>query len=251
MASETGIKWLFALIIYFALMSIIVLLVSDVTPMTSSGGIVTEPAGVRCGLPRTTYEIDLGATDKALIITSSDSASGDVSRSGTVWLGSIECEYSTGQLGQTQCEALSGCSWTEDTWFWFFGTGNYQCVGEFNYTWIDPADVNYVYPMNYIDYTNNTQGICAYSSVLNNSTLCSQMGCSWGYKAASIDVFGVDDIELNVGMFGKLWNVIKQLFTFSFPFGFESDAANFILNLIIFYLPLIGLALAIVAIFRG
>ena len=267
MGSETGAKWLIMLLLYFTIMTVIVTLVSDIspTPITTSGGydLSTNTSGTYCGLPRTTYETWItDAGEKTVVSTSSDVIDGERVRSNADWIANIECKYSSGQLGEDQCLALDGCTWEEDTFFWFFGTGDYSCEGQFNHTWINSSEVESYWGFgDYIQYDDGLEndifedrpdyGICGYAPVVNNATRCAQMSCSWGENLNDIDFFDAGDIDVDLGMGKKIWNVIKDMVTFKFDFGFTNSTANFILNFLIFWLPLIGLGLAIYVMVRS
>ena len=272
MGSETGSKWILLLVLYFGLMTLILTLVTNITPDTNdigdSGGydIATNTSGVMCGLPRTTYEP--WVTDAGEIIvraTRSDYTddSGTAIRGNFDWIGNLECKYSRGQyFGEDACNDISGCEWSQGTLFWFIPIGDYSCRGTFNHTWINESDTESHLGDLYITYDDGDdsgiftdrpiRGICGYAPVLNNQTRCLEMSCSWGVKINDIDYFTaqqvgeVDGFGDGKSLLGSVWDVVKDLVTFRFDFGFDNGSANFILNLLIFWIPLLALVLAIV-----
>ena len=263
MGSETGAKWLIMLLLYFTVMTVIVTLVSDITPtpISTTGGydLGSNTSAVGCSLPRTYYQLDIPDGGSDWYVAQSYANTPDET-------GHIQCENSKGQLSNTTCLAISGCDWEEEKVFWFFGTGDYSCVGVINETWINTSDIetfHYIgYDLNYIVYDdglNSTglwedrpvQGICGYDAVVDNQTRCEEMSCTWGITSHQIDYFTAQDIEVELGMGKKIWTVVKEMVTFKFDFGFENGTANFILNFLIFWLPLIGLGLAIYVMVRS
>jgi len=270
MGSETGSKWIILLVLYFGLMTLILTLVTNISPEVidtgESGGydINTNSTGVMCGLPRTTYEPWI--TDEGTEIiraTRSDytDESGTFIRGNFDWIGNLECKYSRGQYyGEDVCNAISGCSWEAQKFLWF-SIGSESCKGTFNHTWINSSDTETHLGDTYISYLDDAggtfvdrpvRGICGYENVINNQTNCLEMSCSWGVKINDIDYFTasqIGDIEgfgEGRSLFGSVWDVVKDLVTFRFDFGFENGSANFILSLLIFWIPLIALVLAII-----
>jgi len=277
MGSSTGSKWIIMLVLYFGIMTLILTLISNVTPEIidtgESGGydISTNTSGVMCGLPRTTHEPWI--TDEGTQIVRSTRSdytdeSGTATRGGYDWIGNLECKYSRGMLGASSsdssndiCDAIDGCSWEQGKILWIIPSGDYSCVGEFNHTWINETDTETHLGDLYISYLDDdggvfvdrpVRGICGYAPVLDNQTRCLEMSCSWGVKINDIDYFtanqinDIDGFGQGKSLFGTTWDVVKDLVTFRFDFGFDNGSANFLLNLLIFWIPLIALILAIV-----
>ena len=61
----------------------------------------------------------------------------------------------------------------------------------------------------------------------------------------------VGDTSPSLGLAGEMWNVVKDMFTFSYDFGIEDDTGSYILNFFLFYAPLVGVMLSIYVLIRG
>lgn len=265
MGSETGAKWMIMLVLYFTLMTVVVSLIISIasSSIAPTGGydITTNSTGVYCSLPRTTYEPWVENGEQTIRATSSDDIHNPNPRNNADWLGTLECKYSRGQLGQDQCESISGCEWEQYQLFWFIGVGDYTCRGEYNHSWINESDTQIFLGDLYISYDDGLEndifvdrpdyGICEYEPVKNNQTRCLDMGCTWGKVTKDIDLFSSTDVGLNGNMLSTMWDVIKDMVSFRFDFGFDNTTVNFILNFLIFWLPLIGLGLSIYVMVRS
>jgi len=256
MGSETGAKWLLLILVYFTLMTVVVALVNDMsaTAISTTGGynLATNSTGTYCSQPRTIYEIEVVGSTYELVET----LTSDETRNGPVYQGHIECELSRGQLGEPYCDEFDGCSWEPDGW-WIFATAE-VCKGQMNFTWLNTSDIVTPVIYDYIAYDlpggspyvnlgldGKYNDICSYPAVVDNQTRCELLSCTWGANTRDIELFYADELELSGSMAGKMWKVVKQMVTFNFDFGFTNTTANFILNFLIFWLPLIGLGLAL------
>ena len=249
MGSETGAKWFMIILMYFALMTFIVALISDVSDINLGTGGEQNQSGTYCSLPRTTHEVWItGEGERTIRITDTMSGEG---RTTNFWQGNIECKYSAGQLSNETCLAISGCSWEQQTLFWF-PIGDYSCRGKMNYTWINQSEVVSVLNLgDVIIYGDDNYDICSYPEVINDEDRCRILSCDWGDQKRELSQFSEDDIDLTPGMVNKIWKVSKDMVTFRFDFGFDNATANGILYFLVFGLPLIGLALSLYVMVRS
>ena len=244
MSSATGSKWVAVLVIYFFVMTFIVSLVTTFTTVD-----VTEAQSTYtgCGSPRLIYE-------------SYNPAPVDISQAGSTlekfYYGQFQCDTSRGVLSQTNCENLTGCTW-EDPSNWLqelFGLSAVPtCTGLLDYTNVTDEIQYYNGGLIIDSYTfegESTTNICTSPNVINNQTMCDVLSCTWGSFGGVSDL-NVVDAQPSVGLGVSTWNTIKNMFTFSFNFGFDDSATNNILNFFVFWLPLLGLILAVYMLIRG
>lgn len=252
MASETAMRWVIVLVIYFFLMSFIVTLVTTISPVSVTEETLTLYTG--CGEPRTYYEqysLDPVGLDD---LENGDLVSGIRSE---IAVGIIECSISKGVLNNESCSELNGCTWESvDTWWNPFDDETPTCAGVMDYpTVTNDTDTFATYGRTVIEkYTNldgdETRSVCTHPNVINNETMCEVFSCNWGNYGglANLDV---DDIDVDGKMLKKMWIAVKEMFVFRFDFGFEDSTGDVILTMFIFLLPLLILIGAIVVLIRG
>ena len=247
MGSGTGAKWVAMIALYFTVMLFIVGLVN--TTMGTSIGEEVDTSGTYCGSPREIYEpYNPNPIDQSEL--------GWIYRN--YYEAHIDCEKSQGILGQDICEDIDGCTWdSPNNWFQnLFGSADDTCTGQMNHTFIlvDGTQPIGLLGTGIADYTDasgeTSKFICTHPDVYENETLCNELSCTWKYRDAISD-FETSDIEPKLSLLGSIWEVTKDLVSFKFDFGFEDTSANFILNFLIFYLPLILLGLAIYVMVRA
>lgn len=247
MGSETGAKWLGLLILYFGLMTFIVSLIASIGGTSITTSVEDTESGTACGGPRLIYE--------PYSMTPIDTS--DTGRNYEIFYGAhIECDRSKGVIGQDVCEEITGCAW-EDPGNWFsnlFGSSEPTCNGEMNYMFMNDTYRSYLGWVidAYEDVDPLTdQFICKHPSVISNETLCNELSCTWKYRSGLTDIDTSDIEEPKLGLLGNMWSVVKDMFTFRFDFGFEDTTGDYILNFIVFWLPLIGVILAIYVMVRS
>jgi hypothetical protein len=76
-----------------------------------------------------------------------------------------------------------------------------------------------------------------------NQSSCNELSCSWLGSEQLYDLKQTE-IKLNQNMWNVAWNSVGQMITFRYDFGFDTYA-NWVVNFLLFYLPLLLLILAI------
>jgi len=243
--SGTGAKWLMMILVYFALMTFIVGLVN--MTMETDVGSEADTTGTYCGGPREIYEPynpdPLEQEEIGWIMEKYYSAH-------------IDCSKSAGILGQDVCEEIEGCEWgTSSGWFGsLFGSSDDTCIGTFNHSFLENNTVNIgILGLGVAEYNltddEESNFICTHPDVYDNQTLCEEFSCTFKYRE-SISDFEGDDIRPRLGLLGSIWDVTKDMVSFQFDFGFDESSLNFILNFLLFWLPLIGVGLSIYVMLR-
>lgn len=241
MGSETGAKWFAIILVYFAVMIFIVGLVN--TTMGVSVGTEVNSTGTYCGSPRNIYTPFEGDPKSQEGL-------------GGIWENyyesHIDCSLSAGVLSQSSCLTIEGCSWEAKTFFWI-PVGDDTCVGQMNYSFINDTSQVGLLGRGISDYDLNGEDskfICTHPAVYTNETLCGDLSCTWKYRD-SISEFNSDNVEPKLGMLSGIWEVTKDLVSFSFDFGFDDSMVNWMLNFLIFWLPLICLGLSLYVMVRS
>ena len=244
MASETGARWLGAILLYFVIMTFIVALISQTADTTIDS---TADSTSRCFQQR---EIWAPFNNEPIDISGSGTLESNFYRS------HILCGKSIGVLSEDICEEITGCSWLDDPNWWqtlMQMSGEATCTGQMNYSFMNETKTYLLLGTVIDDYIDEdgetTNDICTHPSVKYNEDLCKTLSCKWLTPAS--EEFDANSIELNINMVSKVWTVTKEMVTFQFDFGFDDEATNDILYFLIFLLPLIGLALAIYVMVRG
>ena len=234
MGSETGARWFVILVLYFGVMTFLVALIASAagTSVTTTGDITL---GEQCTGPRTIWE--QGSTDPVDI-------TGYTSFVQQKFNANLDCGKSIGIFDNETCSAIDGCTWEIDT-HWF-SPDTESCVGTINYS---INNTNVLLGGTYsVDTDNNFITTCYYPTVLTNESLCNALSCSW------VNVQGLEDLGLGepkLSMLGSTWRNIKDMFLFKFEFGFDDSSANYILNFLVFWLPLLGLLLSLYVMVRS
>lgn len=240
--SGSGAKWLLGLSIYFALFIIVVSLVTSLQGGEYYSDI--DKSGSFCSNVRLDYYPYSDETTE---------------RSTQLALRHLDCSRSRGVLSQDICEEISGCSWeSELTGFWFW-------TSEKNATCIGSMDVSELGILTYqsaftegggygVKAHNNTPSgryygsVCNHPNVLNNQTLCEYFSCIWE------DYQPINDINIDSGlslsMGARAWRTVKQLVTFQYDFGI-TGTGGFIINLFLFWIPLLGILLSAYVLVRA
>lgn len=233
MGSETGAKWLLVLVLYFGIMTFLVSIIGQISSGEETGFTGTT-AGYECGVPRTIYE-----QFSIEPIDTSDISTAQANRYNRL----IECGQSVGVISNTSCLSLNGCSWEDVSYWW--QSAQETCTGELNYTGVTDNSTWTIYGT-MIDEDN----VCTQPAVLDNQTLCEKFSCTWAYRGG-LDNLNVEEVEVKLGTLGQMWQTIKGMFSFTYDFGFDDASANYILNFIIFWIPLLGVILAIYVLVRS
>jgi len=236
MGSETGAKWFVTILIYFVVMTFTVGLIGQLTATTI--GSETALSGTYCDEPRDVYEpYSVNPLDQTDITFNWRNH----------YQAQIECGESAGVVGQSACETLDGCSWDAPSglWAWISGADD-TCIGELNYTFITSEGTHSTLYGEEIDTFldingDNSDIICEHPDILYNQTLCEAISCS--YIAHS----GAEDLKLDtpkLSVLGNLWKTAKDMVSFRFDFGFDDANLSYLVNFLVFYLPLLGLIIS-------
>ena len=244
MASSEGAKWFVSILLYFTFMLFIVGVVN--TEMDTDIGDSVDTSGTYCGEPRNVYEqFNTEPLDQSSLSWFWEN----------YYRAHIDCGRSAGILSQSACENIDGCVW-DDPSNWFqqlIGLGGVDtCTGSFNHSFLITSQYGLIGQgvATYELLGEDTNLICTLPDVINNQTLCEEFSCTWKYRD-SINDFEAGDVEPKLSMLGSIWEVTKDMVSFKFSFGFDDSSANFILNFLLFYLPLIGLGLSIYVMVRS
>ena len=117
--------------------------------------------------------------------------------------------------------------WTNESSCWLFFTcedETYQCSGDINKTY-------YNYTNSYLR-SEDDDGICGLDFASDNATICTDIGCTYGYIQAHSE-------------FGKanVFSLISDLASFNVDLGIP-EAYLWMFTFIFFYVPLIFLLIA-------
>jgi len=130
------------------------------------------------------------------------------------------CDITGGFLDENICNDLEGCTWTNETtfFFWTIESEDFICTGDVNIThYNNDSEKNYFSSM------------CTLSDFQNNETLCTYMGCTW-----------FTHNSVSSGSSGVLYEQVKNAFTLRFETGLPSPYNEVILILML-YIPLLVL----------
>jgi len=128
---------------------------------------------------------------------------------------SSNCRDTAGVVSEDICERIVGCSWEEVTsGFWFFSSTSETCVGTINATHYGKTNQN---------------NFCTANNVSGNLTNCILMFCTW---------YETQPLQSDITSPRQLINLIGELFTFRYNFGFDGFLNIFITILFIF-IPLL------------
>jgi len=248
MASETAAKWIAILVIYFFVMSFVVGLITQISPVTVT---TAEGSGTYtgCGHPRTIYE---QFSPDPIDIEGSNPMREEY------YYGQIKCGHSAGVLDSSVCGNLTGCTWDDPASWWqtLWGAGGVDtCTGELDYPTVTNDTTTYLFDT----VINNYEGggfsgigdVCYHPNVLENESLCAVFSCTWAEWGTGIDEIDNIDLDIKPSLLGNMWRTIKDMFLFRFEYGFTNASGNAILNFLIFYLPLLAIILAIIVMVRG
>jgi hypothetical protein len=274
MASGTsqGARWIAILVLYFVLMTTIITLVGSA--VTSVTGVTLASSG-ECSDPRNLL------SKNGTIFTSDDTT---VSRGHKQYIyNNMECAASVYGVTQTNCESISGCTWTARTcsWAdiaWGYITGEHciagtnSCTGAIDgstygidtYTyWFDGTEraVDLDSPFGV---TTQRQHVCLVnqsvdlnttaSSPYNNQTSCEILGCTW-LNEDEVNALAYQQVaetsRLSFNFVSEIWGTVSHLALLSYDFGFDNAMANILINLILFWLPALMLGLAGYSLLRG
>lgn len=276
MGSATGSKWVFGIVLYFIAFITIVTLVNSI----AGGGTTLKDYGLNekthCDNPRVIFY-------PYSVFKYESSEMNDLS--------SLECSKTAGVLSKTKCESIEGCFWGEETitaeggsafenfFSWirsissnvadtFYNDSVNElakntCYGNIDAEHYGIETFTDVFNTQYVASHENTGGliqnkgsICNHPLVYNDSDKCSLFSCLWAgeYRTGDLSIKDIEiseDIEKTPTMFKRIYRSIIQLVSFTYDFGFTDDYYNNLLSLILFYLPLLALALAIYMMIRG
>jgi len=217
MGSFNSAKWLVILCLYFIVFISIVSTV-DTTKTGIDGYIDIDTLGSlegECQRPRSIPEIE------GFLVNIPETT--------------LRCDRTRGAIDEDICNSLEGCDWNATTKILWWG-GEYTCQGELDFDYYDVEDEWDSY--NQFIRTFKTQSVCDLSGVRNESEICWNLGCSWidGEELTT-------ELSTNVSSKG-IFSTLGALFSFRYDFGFD-DKYNNIVNMLLFWLPLLMLLLTI------
>lgn len=144
---------------------------------------------------------------------------------------SSDCKYTQGSVDPNTCSDIVGCTWeNESTFFWLFTT-DAHCSGLVNMTEYTSVNVSVVDLSGTIEVDET--GKSAFCSLMENENSCNVMGCTWTDRGDSLQ-------NLNLK---SLATTISELFTYQVDIGLSSGM-NFIFVTFFFWLPFILLLIA-------
>jgi len=239
--TDNSIKVIGLMVLYFGLMAIIITLVSNLsgTTISTTGGSDAESyEGNWCNTPRLIYE---PYNQNPLDITQMTSYEYKHT------IASLDCGKTAGVTDSTSCASIDGCTWDAPSSFWniisfgLFGAGEDTCVGTVDYG-INATGEYWGYGENaYTD--GEVVATCDYPDVKYNETLCNAFSCTWSYTD------GIEDLDINAeqnkGMFKSTMKTIGSMLTLKFDYGFDNATARILLNLLLFWIPLLVMIIAI------
>lgn len=243
MGSSTGMKWIFFILIYYVVLS---LLFTATGSLESEFGIENEASFSDktdyCSSPR----ISLNKDGTEEIVDSYGSYYEDYSGD-FIGTRGLRCELVG--YDQEKCENINGCNWeASDKIFGLFGSGDERCLGDsINISYYEP---NYEELPDYIE----LEKIDLCSDIADDREECELFGCTWNTESSLEDVKDVNPgggISEDVNMFNIFLDVIGDVFTLDLNFNVDSDFFNLILNLLFVLLPLIFIIGGIISVIRG
>lgn len=135
-----------------------------------------------------------------------------------------DCQQSIGVISEDRCNALQGCEWrNETTYILFFSSVTEGCFGDINISYYNDGNSDY-------------ESVCELSEPYENRNTCLQLGCTWN-RATEDDLSQISNPR-------SILNILGELFSFRYDFGF-SGLINTFVNLMLFYIPFIILAISI------
>jgi len=144
------------------------------------------------------------------------------------WQGVVPCLKLEGLNDYKQgCNNVSGCTWQNVTDLFGFAIFPAVCGGEVNFTAYGLAD------------NQTDKSICA--SITNYNT-CALFECNWGNTSA-IALESADPLN-PISFLSTMWTVLKWTITLKLDLGL-GPAGNFIWTFFGFYLPFLGLLIAL------
>lgn len=151
----------------------------------------------------------------------------------------LSCTITEGVRGKDYCERLEGCYWDNATTnYWLWTTiGEATCLGNINHTYYGMdkyAFSNFMKPHNNTNFWSTDTSVCNHPTVIDNSSLCNYLSCSWS----------TDSLEYDVSYKG-IKSTVSDIFTFSYDFETNNATTSFILNFIFVIVPLLILLIAI------
>lgn len=160
-----------------------------------------------CQLPRSAFNPVTGLWEDMNVITQH----------------STKCEYTTGNIDETGCNSIDGCSYQLNTFLWFT-TGTQGCVGLVNLTslGVDAPAVN-IY--------GEVRNLHEY---IDNQDTCELFGFTWTDAQENINSINLEGILTLIG----------DVFTFRISFS-ESTFLSILITFIAFYIPLIAFIIAL------
>jgi len=243
MGSETGVKMLINLMIYFLCITFIftgVNLISNefgISDTTIQNNALSTTN--KCYSPRSA----LNPSTTWLVVTQFDS----ISKSST------DCEDL--DANELQCGDISGCTW-QSTTAWFGLQELQYCSGIISVT---DYGVGTQYTELEEDYiTPSDRDICRDLDLdgVDNEDSCRLLGCTFTGTASNLNGVQGINVDTNVvkaapSVLSTFIGIVGSMFTLNLDFGFESDFANVILNVFLVLLPLLMVIGAIIIIIRG
>lgn len=139
------------------------------------------------------------------------------------------CEYTTANVKLDTCDAVSGCTLTNNTVWFIFETDEQYCGGAVNLT--DEFGINET--LFTIDGSFATTDVPLYS-LLNTQEQCTFFGLTWTED---------DNLKNDISM-SVLFDVVGGMFTYQASFT-DDYWLDLILTTILFYLPFIILMVAL------
>jgi hypothetical protein len=272
MGSETGSKWIIGLLIYFAVLTTVMVLIT----YTAGGNVDTGLDQYKvntCSSPRYIYEPynanPIYHTQMTQNELNSAGIRGIVAEKSVNKEAHLNCMMSYGVTSEDNCLTINGCAWntTGLTWYqnlfkWFPGYNPEEpeptCLGSINATSYDieyrtvfgsgGENVVIEHENSYISY--NMGSICTHPKVLNDETLCELFSCTWMTKE-KISELEIEKINFSPSIIKTTWGIISEMFTFRFDWGFENPIGNYMATFFTYWIPLIMLLFALYMLVRG
>lgn len=239
MGRSTAGKLLVSIIIYFILLGGFLIMLDNVT---STYGIETDKYEYEgasefdiletnpCDLPRFDVQINPGDTNIIRV---------KGTQTNKLYNPRLNLLVREGYINsQEECEMFGG-EWSTTPFFYFWHTYDYSCMGSIN-------QYDYNHGENYTDVVLTgdwVDPVCGLANLSDERGLCERAGCTW-YTPDLIDEVKYEGgLTEGVTLFGRIWRLIKNVFTLRVNFHTESSYFNTGLNFFLIILPLIMLFL--------
>ena len=254
-STAQGVKLFVIVLLYFFFMTITVYSVSH----AFSGGFSSSLNLLKpdtCSEPRDIY-------DYYLLEPKFTTDNFEKNHDNKPYLSQLECRFSRGVLSEQDCLAIEGCSWsapphgilrrilTLEGLIPIFGEDDDTCIGTIAADHYNINTTTSILSTHVAEHVNSQLNfgrgsICTHPNVIYNITACELFSCTW-LTNARISQLKQEQIEIEASRstVRKIMTMTSDMFTLRFDFGFENDLITYILNFLIFWLPLILLIFAV------